>query len=94
MKFSVGDLVVITPNEAGGSERIPKYIQGKVGRIACCYGRINNPLDHRGIYSPLYSVEFSSYDLFQNNSKDIITADVHEDSLRAVRTTSKIRKKR
>lgn len=94
MKFNIGDLVVVTPNEVRGAERIPKYIQGRVGRIAYCYGRVSNPLDHRGIYSPLYSVEFNSHDLFQNNSKDKITADVHEDSLRAAHTSSKIRKKR
>lgn len=94
MKFNIGDLVVVIPNEAQGSERIPEYIRGKVGRIAHCYGRVNNPLDHKGIYSPLYSVEFSSHALFLNNSKDKITADVHEDSLRAARSSSKIRKKR
>lgn len=80
-KFSVNDLVLVKRNKSGGAHRIPKYVEGKVGRIAKCYGRVSNPLDHEGIYSPLYSIEFNVKDLFGESSGDKVTVDVHEDSL-------------
>jgi len=93
MKFKIGDSVVVRPNDAKGSERIPKYIQGRVGRVIQCYGRVQNPLDHRGVYSPLYSIEFKVSELFDNKSKELLTADVHEDSLEAAAGVARKKKK-
>lgn len=75
-RFKVGEKVRVTPNSSGGSHRIPDYVKGRTGEVVACYGNVSNPLDHKGVYSPLYSVKFEI-----SNSKDKITADIHEDSL-------------
>ena len=62
---------------------MPKYIQGKCGRVVICYGSVANPLDHDGIYSPLYSIEFEITESTRQKSRDKVTADIHEDSLEA-----------
>jgi hypothetical protein len=63
-------------NSAKGAHRIPDCVKGKIGEVVACYGQVSNPLDHKGVFSPLYSVKFEI-----SGSKDGITADVHEDSL-------------
>ena len=75
-RFHIGDIVRVNPNSAKGAHRIPDYVKGRTGEIVECYGQVSNPLDHKGVYSPLYSVKFEI-----NGSRDKVTADVHEDSL-------------
>ena len=75
-RFKIGDLVRVNANSAKGAHRIPDYVKGKTGEVVECYGHVSNPLDHKGEYSPLYSVKFEI-----NGSLDKVTADVHEDSL-------------
>lgn len=59
------------------------YIRGKKGVIAVTHGAISNPLDHRGLYPPLYTVVFDVKDLFGGTSEDKLWVDVHEDWLAA-----------
>ena len=40
-----------------------------------------NPLDHRGVYEPLYSVEFEVGSVFGTASRDRLSVDLHEDWL-------------
>ena len=75
-RFKVGQKVLVNANSAKGAHRIPEYVKGKIGEVVACYGLVSNPLDHKGVYSPLYSVKFKI-----DGSTDGITADVHEDSL-------------
>ena len=86
-KFKVGDAVRVKFNDAKGAHRIPRYVRGKVGRVAACYGQVSNPLDHVGIYSPLYSIAFEIGEARNDEaskSADKVTVDVHEDSLEPV----------
>lgn len=42
------------------------------------HGRIPNPLDHRGVYPPLYSVLFLVSEVFGSSSRDTLSVDLHE----------------
>lgn len=75
-RFKIGEKVRVLANSAKGAHRIPEYVRGKTGEIVTCYGKVSNPLDHEGVYSPLYSVKFEI-----SGSRDKVTADIHEDSL-------------
>lgn len=75
-RFKIGDKVRVNANSAKGAHRIPDYVKGRIGEVVECYGHVSNPLDHKGVYSPLYSVKFKI-----KGSPDKVTVDVHEDSL-------------
>ncbi len=76
-RFHIGDHVSVLLERPDGNPRTPDYLRGKVGRVTRTYGVIDNPLDHRDPYPPLYTVEF---DLGQA-SRSQISADLHEDWL-------------
>lgn len=79
-KFSVGARVRIKTENPGDVKRVPKYIKGKVGIVQKIHGRIVNLRDHRDERPTLYSVAFSSNELFPEGSKkDKVLVDVFED---------------
>jgi len=79
--FKVGDRVIIKRENPQGNPRTPMYIRGKQGVIVATHGVITNPLDHRGLYPPLYTITFDVKDLFSGTSGDKLWVDVHEDWL-------------
>lgn len=81
LEFRIGDRVRVKAANPDGNPRTPAYIRGKTGIVTAVHGRIDNPVDHRGIYPALYTVEFELRDVFGTNSSDRIAADVHEDWL-------------
>jgi hypothetical protein len=68
---------------AGGQPAQPVYIRGKTGVVIGIHGRIDNPVDHRGIYPPLYTVEFEVREVFGTASADRLAVDIHDDWLEA-----------
>ncbi len=81
LEFRIGDRVRVKAANHDGNPRTPAYIRGKTGIVTAVHGRIDNPVDHRGIYPALYTVEFELRDVFGTNSSDRIAAEVHEDWL-------------
>lgn len=80
-RFSCGDLVRVRPACASGNPRVPAYVKGRTGRIVAVHGVVENPMDHRGTYPPLYSVAFSAADLVGEPGADEVCADLHEEWL-------------
>jgi hypothetical protein len=56
-------------------------VRGKVGQVTELHPQMENPLDHRGVYPPLYSVAFPISELFGTGSPDRLFLDLHEDWL-------------
>jgi nitrile hydratase subunit beta len=82
--FQIGDRVRVKTEEPAGNPRTPAYIRGKAGSVIGLHGRIDNPVDHRGIYPPLYTVEFEVREVFGTDSADRLAVDIHDDWLEAV----------
>jgi hypothetical protein len=82
-QFAVGSRVRVKPENRDGNPRTPAYIRGKTGVVTEIHGTIVNPLDHRGIYPPLYSVVFPVGEVFGGASRDRLSVDVHEEWLEA-----------
>ncbi|HEY7059961.1 MAG TPA: SH3-like domain-containing protein [Chloroflexota bacterium] len=80
-RFAVGRRVRVLAANPAGNPRTPEYIRGKTGVIAEIQGVIDNPIDHRGHYPPLYSVVFAVRDVFGGTSRDQLSVDLHEDWL-------------
>jgi hypothetical protein len=80
-RYSVGERVRVRDDRPGGNPRTPRHVRGKVGTIVAFHGQIPNPLDHRGLYPPLYTVRFGLQELTGRPSRDSVTADLHEDWL-------------
>jgi hypothetical protein len=80
-RFRVGDRVQVKRANAAGNPRTPVYVRGKDGIVTALHGSIVNPLDHRGVYPPLYSVLFTVHDVFGGASRDTLSVDLHEDWL-------------
>lgn len=79
--FQIGDRVQVKVTNLEGNPRTPPYIRGKVGVVIALHGRIDNPIDHRGVYPPLYTVEFEVRDVFGTDSSDRLAVDIHDDWL-------------
>jgi nitrile hydratase len=78
--FSVGDRVRIKTENPGDVKRVPNYIKGRAGVVQKAHGRIISPRDHRDERPALYSIAFSSAELFPEASKkDTVYVDVFED---------------
>ena len=82
-RFRVGSSVRVQHANPVGNPRTPAYIRGKRGIITRRHGSIANPLDHRGVYPPLYSVLFLVDEVFGTASQDTLSLDLHEDWLAA-----------
>ncbi len=80
-RFGSGDRVRVLRENLGGNPRTPRYTRGKAGVVVTCHGEVVNPLDHRGVYPPLYTIVFDVADLFGGDSRDVVAVDVHEDWL-------------
>ena len=80
-RFDVGQHVRVLDANPAGNPRTPQYIRGKTGVVAEVQGVIDNPIDHRGHYPPLYSVVFSVGEVFDSPSRDMLSVDLHEDWL-------------
>jgi nitrile hydratase len=79
--FKVGDRVRVKGENPNGNPRTPAYVKGKAGVIAAVHGVIDNPLDHRGPYPPLYTVAFEIREVFGKPTDDTLWVDVHEEWL-------------
>ena len=80
-RFKVGDRVLVKRENPAGNPRTPKYVKGKKGVVVTVHGVIDNPLDHRGLYPPLYTVMFEIQEVFGSPSEDKLWVDVHEEWL-------------
>ena len=80
-RFAIGTRVRVQTTCPEGSPRTPLYVRGKRGIVTAVHGAIANPLDHRGIYPPLYSVLFTVGEVFGGASSDTLSVDIHEDWL-------------
>jgi hypothetical protein len=63
----------------GGNPRTPRYLRGWIGIVVRRHGVVENPLDHREAYPPLYSVVFALAD--GRHPHDEVLADIHEEWL-------------
>jgi nitrile hydratase len=80
-RFKVGDRVLVKREVPGGNPRTPRYVRGKRGRVDRIHGVMDNPLDHRGRYPPLYTITFAVKDVFESSADGTLYVDVHEDWL-------------
>ena len=80
-RFKVGDRILVKQDEPTGNPRTPKYVRGKRGMIAAVHGVIDNPRDHRGLYPPLYTVQFDLEELSPQADGDSVWVDIHEEWL-------------
>ena len=81
LQFAVGHRVRVKAENPAGNPRTPTYVRGKTGVVAEVQGVIDNPIDHRGLYPPLYSVVFAVRYVFGGPSRDTLSVDLHEDWL-------------
>ena len=79
--FFVGNRVRVKRESPEGNPRTPAYVRGKEGVITAVHGTMENSIDHRGVYPPLYAVEFGIQDLFGGTNSDTVWVDVHEEWL-------------
>jgi hypothetical protein len=80
-RFRPGDRVRVLLDNPEGNPRTPKHVRGKTGVVTALRGTMENPLDHRGVYPPLCTVEFGLADVFGGDSTDKLLVDLHEDWL-------------
>jgi len=80
-RFRIGDRVLVKSDVPGGNPRTPRYVRGKRGHVARIHGVMDNPLDHRGRYPPLYTVTFAVSEVFGGTADGTLYVDVHEDWL-------------
>ncbi|HLQ35571.1 MAG TPA: SH3-like domain-containing protein [Chloroflexota bacterium] len=80
-RFKIGDHVRVLESNPEGNPRTPLHIRGKSGTVAALRGTMENPLDHRGVYPPLCTVEFRVGEVFGGESTDKVLLDLHEDWL-------------
>jgi hypothetical protein len=78
-RFRERDRVQVRAAVPDGNPRTPGYLRGRTGTIVACHGVVENPLDHRSAYPPLYSVVFPIPD--EREPHDEVLADIHEEWL-------------
>jgi nitrile hydratase subunit beta len=83
-RFREGDRVRVPQQRIGGNPRTPHYVRGSVGVVTAVHGVIDNPLDHRHPYPPMYTVVFGIRDLFGTPTRDEVTVEVHEEWLEPI----------
>jgi nitrile hydratase subunit beta len=76
-----GDTVRVKTANPDGNPRTPRYTRGKVGQVVGRHGQMHNPLDHRGVYPPLFTVAFAVQDVFGTPGRDRLFVDLHADWL-------------
>jgi nitrile hydratase len=75
-RFRVGDRVRVLAEVPAGNPRTPRYLRGRTGTVVRAHGTVENPLDHRAVYPPLYTVAFPL-----PGDGDEVLADLHEEWL-------------
>ena len=80
-QLRIGDRVRVLEQNPTGNPRTPPYICGQRGVVTALHGEIDNPMDHRGQYPPLCTVEFEVGAVFGGSSTDALMVDLHEDWL-------------
>lgn len=65
----------------GGTPRTPRYARGQEGVVVAARGVTENPLDHAGVYPPLYTVAFPVRQVFGGDADGTLCVDLHEDWL-------------
>lgn len=80
-RYRCGDRVRVLEDSPGGNPRTPRYVRGREGVVTERHGVIPNPLDHHGLYPPLYSVTFRLPDLGGAEGADLVVVDLHEEWL-------------
>lgn len=80
-KFAPGDPVTVASENPEGNPRTPGYVRGKRGIIVDVHGVLENSRDHRGTYSPLYTIRFDLREVSACDDPDSIWVDVHEEWL-------------
>lgn len=80
-RFKTGDRVRVRLQASHGNPRTPPYARGKAGIVTAVHGCMPNPLDHRGVYPPLYTIAFPITEVFPGRGEGTLHADVHEDWL-------------
>jgi nitrile hydratase subunit beta len=80
-RFKTGDVVRVRQDVPGGNPRTPKYVRGCEGVVAAVHGSVPNPLDHRGVYPPLYTVVFQVRAVFPGRGDGQLHVDIHEEWL-------------
>ncbi len=83
-RFKLGDRVQVRREAPGGNPRTPGYVRGKTGVVSFLHGTMDNPLDHREVYPPLYTVTFEVKDVFGGAAEGKLCVDVHEEWLEPV----------
>lgn len=78
-RFREGDRVEILISVPDGNPRTPRYLRGRTGTVVVCHGIVDNPLDHKTPYPPLYSIVFPVPD--RRDPHDEVLADIHEEWL-------------
>jgi hypothetical protein len=78
-RFREGDVVRVRTQVPEGNPRTPRYLRDMTGTVLLRHGIVDNPLDHRDPYPPLYSVVFALPD--DRNPHDEVLADLHEEWL-------------
>lgn len=69
----------------GGNPRTPAYLRGRTGTVVLEHGVVENPLDHRDPYPPMYSVVFPLGD--GGPGSDEVLAEVHDEWLEPAEAT-------
>lgn len=80
-RFRSGEVVRVRHEVAGGNPRTPRYVRGLEGVVTAVHGSISNPLDHRGLYPPLYTIRFRVSQVFAGRGEGVLHVDIHEDWL-------------
>jgi nitrile hydratase subunit beta len=80
-RFPVGERVRVLADNAKGNPRTPRYVRDKTGTVTAVHGVIDNPLDHRTPYPPLYTVLFDLEHLTGRPGADQVSVELHEDWL-------------
>ena len=75
-RFRIGDRVRVLADVPDGNPRTPRYLRGRTGTVVQAHGVVENPLDHRDPYPPLYTVLFPL-----PGGHDETLADLHEEWL-------------
>jgi nitrile hydratase beta subunit-like protein len=75
-RFGIGNRVRVLAEVPGGNPRTPRYLRGRTGTVVRTHGVVENPLDHRDPYPPLYTVVFPL-----PGGHDEILAEIHEEWL-------------
>jgi hypothetical protein len=82
-RFRMGDRVTVrsTPSEPTDNPRTPSYAIGHTGTVVAAHGVILNPIDHRSVYAPMYSIRFAGSDLFGPRATHTVVSEIHEEWL-------------